>query len=286
MMLAIKLRFVFSLASLVLGAMCAFKPAMAGDVLSPSESQLAKGAELVNALKQVLLLDTINPKSVQRQLGFKMRFDTKSTSLYEGKDMTRLYYIVEKSFPHISACQYGDCYTIAQGFLANNGIHINLPIEREDVCLSSKQLESAFGEAQELSMSSMRHYAPGQTVPDGILPQAVTKIYVGKAGLKLMITFDFNACASRIGVQEDHRPDWISPDETAASWLHLIKGDFEKSCVVDHIKTGTVKVGYNGRRTAQWFMSTCIGDFEYEVTYHPPSEFSTRVSPYEVARVP
>ena len=74
-------------------------------------------------------------------------------------------------------------------------------------------------------------------------------------------------------------------DGFEASWLHLIKADFDKSCVVERVRVGTVLAANNGLRKEQWFMRTCLGDLEYWVAYYPPAAFPDRASPYEVTRV-
>jgi hypothetical protein len=70
-----------------------------------------------------------------------------------------------------------------------------------------------------------------------------------------------------------------------ASWLGLIKADFGKSCAVELVEVGSVVAGNNGLRSEQWFMHTCLGNFEYRVAYYPPAAFPGRASPYEVVRV-
>ncbi len=74
-------------------------------------------------------------------------------------------------------------------------------------------------------------------------------------------------------------------DTLETSWLSLIKADFDKSCAVERVKVGSVVAGNNGLRTEQWFMHTCLGNFEYRVAYYPPAAFPGRASPYEVMRV-
>jgi hypothetical protein len=66
------------------------------------------------------------------------------------------------------------------------------------------------------------------------------------------------------------------------AWLSIIQADFDKDCAVELLGVGQTLVGYTGFRSEQWFVSTCHGEFEYEVVYYPPSAFPGRATPYEV----
>jgi hypothetical protein len=74
-------------------------------------------------------------------------------------------------------------------------------------------------------------------------------------------------------------------DTLDASWLRLIKADFEEPCAVERVKVGSVVTGNNGFRSEQWFIHTCLGSFEYRVVYYPPTAFPGRATPYEATRV-
>ncbi len=77
----------------------------------------------------------------------------------------------------------------------------------------------------------------------------------------------------------------FADDTVDASWLRLIKADFETSCAVERVTVGIVVSGNNGYRREQWLMHTCLGDLEYRVEYYPPSAFPDRASPYQIKRI-
>jgi len=77
----------------------------------------------------------------------------------------------------------------------------------------------------------------------------------------------------------------LAADSLEATWLRLVRADFDPSCAVEKLKVGSVVSGNNGLRTEQWFLQTCQGTLEYRVSYYPPSAFPGRPSPYEVTRV-
>lgn len=77
----------------------------------------------------------------------------------------------------------------------------------------------------------------------------------------------------------------LAADTLEATWLRLIRTEFESSCAVERVKIGSVVSGNNGLRTEQWFLQTCRGAVAYRVVYYPASAFPNRTSPYEVTRV-
>jgi hypothetical protein len=183
-----------------------------GDIVNPSEDQLAKGEELVLAVKKIFEMDSLNPKNLQEKLGFEMQMTEKAKS----KDIERLTnysFFVEKSFPYLAPCKYYYCYQIRQGDQVANGIQIRLRINEKDVCLSPSKMISILGKPQEVSTSTMRHYARGQEPLPNILPYELYQNYVTKTGIKLSISFDYYSCASGISIEEPHTPNWIFSEE-------------------------------------------------------------------------
>ena len=75
-------------------------------------------------------------------------------------------------------------------------------------------------------------------------------------------------------------------DKVASDWLALVRADVVAGCSVSDPKVGGRLTTFNGFRTEHWFVETCRGIYEYNVSYFPPSEFRERASPYEVSRRP
>jgi len=81
-------------------------------------------------------------------------------------------------------------------------------------------------------------------------------------------------------------PAWSAAAGTFESnWLGLIKKSLGPACDVSLTKVGATVWGNNGFHSEQWFLQTCNGPAEYQVSYYPPAAFPLRASPYEVQRV-
>jgi hypothetical protein len=128
--------------------------------LAPDEAQLANGRTLIGFISPALTASSLLPSDLKKMFGFELieyRREVKGEQYYGN----RIYYKAQNALPLGGT---GVDYKIQWGFKSNTIIYASLNVNDKAACITESMLQAKLGKG-ERSMSTMRHFSPGQVPP-------------------------------------------------------------------------------------------------------------------------
>ena len=176
-------------------------PPVSGN-LAPSKAALDEGQSMLSRLSQLSGRDSLFPNDVRAVFGVTASPSNGSAGIVYADKYQRIWYNLTKLPENVVSGNY----FIAWNFNGNNGENLSLNINEYRSCITEQMLMARLGSG-ELSHSTMRHFAPGAVVPQGLQPTRDDWTYRKGDGVTLTFGFDY-VCAAEVDMRRPRSLDW------------------------------------------------------------------------------